>query len=79
MTDLNAVKQFWETNPLWTGESTLEPGSFEFFEEHRKVYLEDCFAGSFDLRFLPPPGLMVKAKRFWTLDVGLVFGSVNWE
>lgn len=55
MTNLNAVKEFWETNPHWTGESKLEPGTPEFSAEHRKVYIEDCFAGQFDLRFLPPP------------------------
>ena len=55
MTDLNEVKSFWENNPLWTGESVFEPGTIEFFEEHRSVYIADCFAGSFDLRFLPPP------------------------
>lgn len=54
MTDLEQVRNFWENNPLWTGESAFEPGSEAFFEEHRSVYIADCFAGNFDVRFLPP-------------------------
>ena len=55
MMHLEEVRTFWECNPLWTGESTFEPGSVSFFEEHRSVYLADCFDGAFDLRFPPPP------------------------
>ena len=51
--DLQQVKSFWEKNPLWLGESKYKPGSLEFFEEHRKIYIDDCFAGNFDIRFLP--------------------------
>lgn len=72
MTDLNAVKQFWETNPLWTGESRHEPGSQAFFEEHRKVYVEDCFAGQFDVRFLPPP--RTNGQTIQILDLGCGIG-----
>jgi len=32
---INEVRQFWETNPLWTGESQYKPGTKDFFEEHR--------------------------------------------
>ena len=55
MPQIEDVKSFWDSNPLWTGESKFESGSLEFFEEHRKVYIDDCFGGSFDIRFLPPP------------------------
>ena len=55
MTSNDSVREFWEENPLWTGEAEFEEGSLEFFEEHRNVYHADCFAGSLDLRFLPPP------------------------
>ena len=55
MTDLEQVRDFWESNPLWTGESDFEAGTQQFFDEHRNVYLTDCFAGYFDLRFLPSP------------------------
>ena len=53
--DIEQVRNFWENNPLWTGESDFEAGTIEFFEEHRDVYINDCFAGKFDIRFLPPP------------------------
>ena len=55
MTDLDQVRNFWENNPLWSGESAYKPGTEAFFEEHRSVYIADCFAGDFDVRFLPPP------------------------
>lgn len=44
MPNLNDVKQFWNNNLLWSGESEFELGSLEFFEEHRSVVIEDCFA-----------------------------------
>ena len=72
MISINKVKDFWEENPLWTGESQFEEGTLDFFQEHRKVYHDDCFAGSFDIRFLPPPrkcgqGIMI-------LDLGCGIG-----
>ena len=53
MPDVRDVKEFWEDNPLWTGESTFAAGSREFFEEHDSVYLDDCLGGDFDDRVLP--------------------------
>jgi len=50
---IDDVKKFWEANPLWSGESNFQPGSLEFFEEHRKVVINDCFAGKFDEKILP--------------------------
>jgi len=47
------VKRFWESSPLWSGESAYEPGSREFFEEHRQVIISDCFAGELDSRLFP--------------------------
>jgi 2-polyprenyl-3-methyl-5-hydroxy-6-metoxy-1,4-benzoquinol methylase len=47
------VRKFWESNPLWVGESKHEQDTIEFFEEHRKVVLEDCLAGKHDQRILP--------------------------
>jgi len=73
MTDLNEVKSFWENNPLWTGESVFEPGTIEFFEEHRSVYIADCFAGSFDLRFLPPPRKAGQKMKILDLGCGIGF------
>lgn len=61
---LNDVESFWEKNPLFQGESNFEPGTREFFEEHRRIYIEDCFAGSLDHRLFPD------SVDSWTLDLG---------
>lgn len=80
MTNLDSVRKFWEENPLWSGESSFEIGSHDFFEEHRQTYISDCFAGQFDLRFLPPPrhnGQNIEILDlgcgigFWTTEFGL--------
>ncbi|TGO02874.1 hypothetical protein PN36_17540 [Candidatus Thiomargarita nelsonii] len=69
------VKNFWESNPLWTGESAFKPGSKEFFEEHRQVYITDCFAGKFDLRCVPDEVNQQKVldlgsgPGFWTVEL----------
>lgn len=73
MTHLEDVRAFWESNPLWTGESAFEPASIPFFEEHRSVYLADCFAGAFDLRFLPPPRPNGQDMRVLDLGCGIGF------
>lgn len=49
------VRRFWDAHPLWTGEASAEPGSHAFFEEHRKVYYQDCFAGRLDERIFSQP------------------------
>lgn len=82
MHDINDVKDFWENNPLWTGESSYESGSKEFFEEHKNTVIKDCLAGEFDKRILPKD----ENKRrildlgcgpgFWTLEF-LQRGCVN--
>ena len=38
---LDAVRQFWEANPLFTGESKLETGELAFFEEHERFTLSE--------------------------------------
>lgn len=50
---LREVRDFWERNPLFVGESQSPLGSAKFFDEHRKVYVEDCFAGTLDPRLFP--------------------------
>jgi SAM-dependent methyltransferase len=50
---LEDVRSFWEAKPLWTGESTHAPGTAAFFDEHRRVVLDDGFAGELDPRALP--------------------------
>ena len=54
MPEVKDVKEFWEENPLWTGESEYPPGSREFFEEHDFICIDDCLGGQFDERILPP-------------------------
>jgi len=73
---LNDVKEFWENNPLFSGESRFQVGSKEFFEEHRKVYLEDVFANNFqDDLFIPKLGVGAKVLDlgcgvgFWTTEM----------
>ena len=68
--DIKDVENFWNNNPLWTGESKFKPGTKEFFDEHRSVYINDCFGGSFDKRFLPP----YHDKNIKILDLGCGIG-----
>ena len=73
MISLDDVRSFWEANPLWTGESSHLPGSVEFFEEHRRIYIADCFGGAFDLRFLPSPRALGQSMRILDLGCGIGF------
>ncbi len=47
---LEDVRNFRENNPLYAGEAKYDVGSREFFEEHRRTVIDDCFAGEFDER-----------------------------
>lgn len=47
------VEKFWNSHPLWTGESKFATGSREFFEEHLAVVTNDTFAGQIDPRLFP--------------------------
>lgn len=75
--NIDDVKKFWNNNPLWTGESKFESGTVEFFEEHRKVYINDCFGGTFDIRFLPPPRLGGQKIKILDLGCGIGFWSTE--
>lgn len=77
MTDLDRVRQFWDENPLWSGESAFAPGTPEFFAEHRDIYISDGFAGRFDLRFLPPPRHGGQQQRILDLGCGVGFWTVE--
>ncbi|NCD10003.1 MAG: class I SAM-dependent methyltransferase [Negativicutes bacterium] len=72
MTSIDEVRFFWEKNPLWTGESKFQTATIPFFEEHRSVYINDCFAGHFDIRFLPVP--RARGQNMRILDVGCGIG-----
>lgn len=65
MSTINDVKSFWEENPLWTGESEYEAGSKNYFDEHRTVVIDDCFAGKIDKRIFPE-----KENDKFVLDLG---------
>lgn len=74
--DIEAVKTFWENNPLFSGESKHVPGSREFFEEHARVYYEDCHAGNLDEATFIPESLNGKVVLdlgcgvgFWTIEI----------
>jgi 2-polyprenyl-3-methyl-5-hydroxy-6-metoxy-1,4-benzoquinol methylase len=69
--NIKDVQQFWESNPLWTGESQFESGTKDFFEEHRRVVAEDCFAGKIDNRIMPH-------KRNWERILDLGCGPGLW-
>lgn len=75
--DIDAVRNFWDTNPLWTGEATAQPGTREFFEEHRRVYYQDCFAGALDPRIFKQAE---RSSRVLDLGCGIGFWLVEfWE
>jgi 2-polyprenyl-3-methyl-5-hydroxy-6-metoxy-1,4-benzoquinol methylase len=71
------VKSFWEHNPLFTGESKFSPGSKNFFEDHRHVYEQDCFAGKIDERIFPDEANKNKVldlgcgPGFWVIELSL--------
>jgi 2-polyprenyl-3-methyl-5-hydroxy-6-metoxy-1,4-benzoquinol methylase len=71
------VREFWERNPLWSGESSFVTGSREYFEEHRRVYIADVFAGHLDQRIFPDPDHRDSVldlgcgPGFWTVELGL--------
>lgn len=77
MTGLEQVRSFWENNPLWSGESKFQAGTLEFYEEHRAVYIADCFGGAFDLRFLPPPRKSGQAMKVLDLGCGIGYWATE--
>ncbi|MCX7734251.1 MAG: class I SAM-dependent methyltransferase [bacterium] len=74
--ELEDVRYFWENNPLFYGESKYEIGTKEFFEEHRKVVVDDCFAGDLDERIFPDDEHRNRVLDlgcgvgFWTVELG---------
>jgi len=43
---IDEIKDFWNQNPLFEGESKYPAGSSKFFEDHKEVYMNDVFAGT---------------------------------
>jgi SAM-dependent methyltransferase len=72
---VDQVRQFWDSNPLFSGESLYAPGTPAWFEEHTRVAIDDCLAGRFDDRMLPPPGNRGRVldlgcgPGFWTVEL----------
>lgn len=73
MKAIRKAAQFCEKNPFWTGESNFETGSKDFFEEHRSVYIDDCFGGNTDICRLPPPSQNGKIMIILELGCGIGF------
>ncbi len=77
------VKDFWESNPLFSGESDFTPGSKEYFLQHRQVYLEDCFAGQMDNRVFPDGSNQLRVldlgcgPGFWTIELITSVRKIN--
>lgn len=73
---IESIQEFWNDNPLFSGESKFEPGTIEFFEDHKNIYYKDCFAGSFNEKLFLPT-LPENAKildlgcgiGFWTIEL----------
>jgi SAM-dependent methyltransferase len=66
---LSDVQAFWDTHPLFVGESTHEAGSKRFFDEHKDLYHKDVFAGKLNNWAFPP-----LADDLKILDVGCGIG-----
>ncbi len=41
---IDDVRRFWSATPLFVGEGSAVPGTREWFEDHERVYFEDCLA-----------------------------------
>lgn len=51
--NIENIKNFWNTNPLYYGEVAHEVGSKEYFDKIREIFIEDLFPGKFDERIIP--------------------------
>ena len=77
MSTVDDVRNFWNKQPLFTGESEFEPGTREFFEHHRAVCRLDCFAGEIDPQIFS--GLRAE-DRVLDLGCGIGFWLIEfWE
>jgi len=63
--NLKKIKDFWEKNPLYYGEIKEKLGSRKYFEEIKKIFINDLFAGKFDNRIIPKCN-----KKSAILDLG---------
>ncbi len=63
---IHDVAEFWESNPLFSGEGGHEVGSEAWFVEWERIYISDCFAGR-QPEEIYSRGLSLKSR---ILDVG---------
>ncbi|HLE10825.1 MAG: hypothetical protein A2504_11770 [Bdellovibrionales bacterium RIFOXYD12_FULL_39_22] len=75
MQKIEDVRTFWDTNPLFTGESKYKQGSVEFFEEHRAICIDDCFAGKMNTKLFP--NIRVKEPKILDLGCGIGFWLIE--
>lgn len=81
---IEKIKSFWEGNPLFDGESIHPFGSKEFFEEHRKVYLDDVFNKNIDRYNIFPSKNEINncldlgcGVGFWSIEIPKRFSIKN--
>lgn len=67
MPSIDDVRDFWNANPLWTGEAKFTPGTREFFDEHTRLCIEEGWGGEIDPLVFPE-------KRGKVLDLGCGIG-----
>lgn len=82
---IKEVKDFWEEHPLFVGENSFTIGTKEFFEEHRRVIIDDCCDGIDPIQRVIPKELSKNARildlgcgiGFWTIELQLKGGFKN--
>lgn len=77
MVDIDSVRAFWARHPLWTGESQHAAGTAQFFEEHRRITIDEALGGQFDLRCMPPPAAPGQCRAILDLGCGIGFWSAE--
>ncbi len=65
---IKSVKEFWNKNPLYTGEGKYDVHTKDFFIEHELVCINDCMAGD------PSKLNLAKYKNKKILDAGCGIG-----
>jgi hypothetical protein len=65
---IDQVQAFWNSNPLFTGESNFERGSKDFFAHHRSTVFGEYFARQISKPLFP------KIRDSSILDLGCEVG-----
>jgi ubiquinone/menaquinone biosynthesis C-methylase UbiE len=72
---IEEVETFWNENPLFSGESNHKVGSFNFFEDHKNVYINDVFSGRLPSEIFMPES--IKNKKVLDLGCGVGFWTIE--